>query len=163
MLGVNLQRDNFQMEGPVRVMKQLEAMSSILEVTDADMLKHLVLVGADNFLFAFRMLLVLFRRELSIAEALYMWEVRTTHLLRHFISRLLIQDLRYVGILLRYLKPHLGVKQWGMYVSYPSTLATNPRVLGRFLAPNWLCSIVTIKSVFWKKLVCRTITILSYD
>lgn len=68
-------RDNFQMEGPVRVMKQLEAMSSILEVTDADMLKHLVLVGADNFLFAFRMLLVLFRRELSIAEALYMWEM----------------------------------------------------------------------------------------
>jgi hypothetical protein len=56
-------------------MKQLEAMSKILEVTDADMLKHLVLVGADNFLFAFRMLLVHFRRELSFPEALYMWEV----------------------------------------------------------------------------------------
>ncbi|KAG0606365.1 hypothetical protein M758_9G135600 [Ceratodon purpureus] len=68
-------RDNFQMEGPIRVMKQLDAMSKILEVTDADMLKHLVLVGADNFLFAFRMLLVLFRRELSFPEALYMWEM----------------------------------------------------------------------------------------
>lgn len=59
----------------MRVMKQLEAMPKILDVTDADMLKHLVLVGADNFLFAFRMLLVLFRRELSFPEALYMWEV----------------------------------------------------------------------------------------
>jgi hypothetical protein len=68
-------RDNFQMDGPVRVMKQLEAMPKILEVTDADMLKHLELVGADNFLFAFRMLLVLFRRELSFAEGLYMWEM----------------------------------------------------------------------------------------
>lgn len=68
-------RDNFQMDGPIRVMKQLEAMSKILEVTDADMLKHLVLVGADNFLFAFRMLLVHFRRELSFPEALYMWEM----------------------------------------------------------------------------------------
>lgn len=48
----------------MRVMKQLEAMPKILDVTDADMLKHLVLVGADNFLFAFRMMLVLFRREL---------------------------------------------------------------------------------------------------
>lgn len=78
VLGViSLQRDNFQMEGPIRVMKQLEAMSKILEVTDSDMLKHLVLAGADNFLFAFRMLLVLFRRELSFPEALYMWEVCT--------------------------------------------------------------------------------------
>ena len=68
------------MEGPIRVMKQLEAVSKILEVTDADLLKHLVLAGADNFLFAFRMLLVLFRRELSFAEALYMWEVWTLHL-----------------------------------------------------------------------------------
>lgn len=64
-----VQRDNFQMDGPVRVMKQLEAMPKILEVTDADMLKHLVLVGADNFLFAFRMLLVLFRQSSRLPKA----------------------------------------------------------------------------------------------
>ena len=71
------------MEGPIGVMKQLEVLSKIFELTDADMLKHLVLTGADNFLFAFRMLLVLFRRELSFGEALYMWEVSFLYLLGH--------------------------------------------------------------------------------
>lgn len=68
-------RQNFQMEGPVGVMKQLEALSRILEVTDPQMSKHLAGVGADNFLFAFRMLLVLFRREMSFVESLCMWEM----------------------------------------------------------------------------------------
>ncbi|CAM6089462.1 unnamed protein product [Calypogeia fissa] len=68
-------RQNFQMEGPVGVMKQLEALSRILEVTDPQMSKHLAGVGADNFLFAFRMLLVLFRREMSFGESLCMWEM----------------------------------------------------------------------------------------
>ncbi|KAJ7531511.1 hypothetical protein O6H91_14G046900 [Diphasiastrum complanatum] len=68
-------RHNFQMEGPVGVMKQLTALTKILELTDLHMSKHLVLIGADSFLFAFRMLLVLFRRELSFGEALCMWEM----------------------------------------------------------------------------------------
>ncbi|KAJ7297056.1 hypothetical protein O6H91_Y082300 [Diphasiastrum complanatum] len=68
-------RQNFQMEGPIGVMKQLEALAKILELTDMHMFKHLALIGADNFLFAFRMLLVLFRRELSFGEALCMWEM----------------------------------------------------------------------------------------
>ena len=56
-------------------MKQLEALSNIMEVADAQMFKHLVETGSDSFLFAFRMLLVLFRRELTFGEGLYMWEV----------------------------------------------------------------------------------------
>ncbi|XP_058094276.1 uncharacterized protein LOC131240186 isoform X2 [Magnolia sinica] len=68
-------RDNFQMEGPTGVMKQLQALWKILELTDAEMFRHLSLIGAESLHFAFRMLLVLFRRELSFDEALCMWEM----------------------------------------------------------------------------------------
>ncbi|KAL3689458.1 hypothetical protein R1sor_015767 [Riccia sorocarpa] len=68
-------RQNFQMEGPVGVMKQLEALPKIMEVADPQVYRHLCAIGADNFLFAFRMLLVLFRRELSFGESLGLWEM----------------------------------------------------------------------------------------
>lgn len=69
------QRENFQMEGPTRVMKQLRALWHILELTDKEIFTHLSKIGAESLHFAFRMLLVLFRRELSFNEALSMWEV----------------------------------------------------------------------------------------
>lgn len=68
-------RENFQMEGPTGVMKQLQALWKILERTDAVLFEHLSLIGAESLHFAFRMLLVLFRRELSFNEALFMWEM----------------------------------------------------------------------------------------
>ncbi|KAG5560929.1 hypothetical protein RHGRI_004081 [Rhododendron griersonianum] len=68
-------RENFQMEGPTGVMKQLQSLWRILELTDKEMFAHLSHVGAESLHFAFRMLLVLFRRELSFNEALCMWEV----------------------------------------------------------------------------------------
>lgn len=70
-----LQRENFQMEGPTGVMKQLEALWHILEVVDREIFAHLSHIGAESLHFAFRMLLVLFRREISFNEALCMWEV----------------------------------------------------------------------------------------
>ena len=69
------QRENFQMEGPTRVMNQLRALWHILELLDKEMFAHLSKIGAESLHFAFRMLLVLFRRELSFNEALSMWEV----------------------------------------------------------------------------------------
>lgn len=63
------------MEGPTGVMKQLQALWKILELTDTEMFEHLSAVGAESLHFAFRMLLVLFRRELSFNESLCMWEV----------------------------------------------------------------------------------------
>ncbi|XP_058202302.1 uncharacterized protein LOC131316846 isoform X2 [Rhododendron vialii] len=69
------QRENFQMEGPTGVMKQLQSLWRILELTDKEMFAHLSHVGAESLHFAFRMLLVLFRRELSFNEALCMWEM----------------------------------------------------------------------------------------
>ncbi|KAJ4723561.1 Ypt/Rab-GAP domain of gyp1p superfamily protein, putative isoform 1 [Melia azedarach] len=68
-------RDNFQMEGPTGVMKQLQELWHILELTDREMFSHLSHIGAESLHFAFRMLLVLFRRELSFGEALCMWEM----------------------------------------------------------------------------------------
>ncbi|KAG0493207.1 hypothetical protein HPP92_004201 [Vanilla planifolia] len=68
-------RENFQMEGPTGVMKQLQALWKILELTDAVLFEHLSVIGAESLHFAFRMLLVLFRRELSFTEALFMWEM----------------------------------------------------------------------------------------
>ncbi|RZC64191.1 hypothetical protein C5167_025963 [Papaver somniferum] len=68
-------RENFQMEGPTGVMKQLESLWRILELTDKETFSHLSLIGAESLHFAFRMLLVLFRRELSFNEALCMWEM----------------------------------------------------------------------------------------
>ncbi|XP_027341512.1 small G protein signaling modulator 1 isoform X2 [Abrus precatorius] len=68
-------RENFQMEGPTRVMKQLRALWHILELLDKEMFSHLSKIGAESLHFAFRMLLVLFRRELSFNEALSMWEM----------------------------------------------------------------------------------------
>lgn len=68
-------RENFKMEGPTGVMKQLQALWHILELTDREMFSHLSHIGAESLHFAFRMLLVLFRRELSFNEALCMWEM----------------------------------------------------------------------------------------
>ncbi|XP_015886655.3 uncharacterized protein LOC107421836 isoform X1 [Ziziphus jujuba] len=68
-------RENFQMEGLTGVMKQLQALWNILELTDREMFAHLSRIGAESLHFAFRMLLVLFRRELSFSEALCMWEM----------------------------------------------------------------------------------------
>lgn len=69
------QRENFQMEGPTGVMKQLQAIWKIMELTDVELFDHLSAIGAESLHFAFRMLLVLFRRELSFDESLIMWEV----------------------------------------------------------------------------------------
>ncbi|XP_073119309.1 uncharacterized protein [Henckelia pumila] len=68
-------RENFKMEGPTGVMKQLQVLWHVLELTDREMFSHLAEIGAESLHFAFRMLLVLFRRELSFTEALCMWEM----------------------------------------------------------------------------------------
>ncbi|XP_043817690.1 small G protein signaling modulator 1 isoform X3 [Manihot esculenta] len=67
--------ENFQMEGPTGVIKQLQALWHILEFTDREIFAHLSRIGAESLHFAFRMLMVLFRRELSFNEALQMWEM----------------------------------------------------------------------------------------
>ncbi|KAK4425017.1 hypothetical protein Salat_1695300 [Sesamum alatum] len=53
----------------------LQALWHILELTDREIFSHLSRIGAESLHFAFRMLLVLFRRELTFNEALCMWEM----------------------------------------------------------------------------------------
>lgn len=79
------------MEGETGVMKQLQTLWHILKLTDREMFSHLSHVGAESLHFAFRMLLVLFRRELSFTEALCMWEV----CLLKILLPLLLLNLRY--------------------------------------------------------------------
>ncbi|XP_057546455.1 uncharacterized protein LOC130825312 isoform X1 [Amaranthus tricolor] len=68
-------RENFRMERQTGVMKQLQSLWHILRLTDREMFSHLSQIGAESLHFAFQMLLVLFRRELSFPEALCMWEM----------------------------------------------------------------------------------------
>ncbi|KAK8332820.1 hypothetical protein V6Z12_A10G163500 [Gossypium hirsutum] len=68
-------RENFEVDGPTGVMKQLQALWHILEFTDREIFAHLSNIGAESLHFAFPMLLVLFRRELSFNESLRMWEM----------------------------------------------------------------------------------------
>ncbi|XP_021901977.1 TBC1 domain family member 15-like [Carica papaya] len=68
-------RANFQMEEPTGVMKQLQTLWHILQLTDREMFSYLWQIGAESLHFAFRMLLVLFRWELSFNDALRMWEI----------------------------------------------------------------------------------------
>lgn len=48
------------------------------------LISHLICVAEDldggEYLFAFRMLMVLFRREFSFVDALYLWEVSANEL-----------------------------------------------------------------------------------
>ncbi|MBA0570418.1 hypothetical protein Golob_004079, partial [Gossypium lobatum] len=74
-------RENFKIDGPTGVMKQLQALWHILEFTDREIFAHLSNIGAESLHFAFPMLLVLFRRELSFNESLRMWEVRALGLI----------------------------------------------------------------------------------
>uniref|UniRef100_A0ACD5W7Y6 Uncharacterized protein n=2 Tax=Avena sativa TaxID=4498 RepID=A0ACD5W7Y6_AVESA len=68
-------RENFQIEGPIGVIKQLESLWKIMELSDTELFEHLSAIGAESLHFGFRMLLVLFRRELSFEESLSMWEM----------------------------------------------------------------------------------------
>ena len=87
------------MEGPTGVMKQLQSLWHILEFTDKEIFAHLSLIGAESLHFAFRMLLVLFRRELSFNEALCMWEVCACSLSFSLVKRWLWQICQNHGII----------------------------------------------------------------
>ena len=52
MLFTSLQRENFQMEGPTGVRKQLQSLWHILELTDREMFAHLTHIGAETLHFA---------------------------------------------------------------------------------------------------------------
>ncbi|KAM3318828.1 hypothetical protein ACQJBY_036147 [Aegilops geniculata] len=72
-------RGNFRCtQQSVGVENQLQHLASIIQVLDPKLHDHLETLGGGDYLFAFRMFMVLFRRELSFGDSLYLWEVNTS-------------------------------------------------------------------------------------
>ncbi|VAI40942.1 unnamed protein product [Triticum turgidum subsp. durum] len=69
-------RGNFRCtQQSVGVENQLQHLASIIQVLDPKLHDHLERLGGGDYLFAFRMFMVLFRRELSFGDSLYLWEI----------------------------------------------------------------------------------------
>ncbi|KAJ8435915.1 hypothetical protein Cgig2_013262 [Carnegiea gigantea] len=69
-------RGNFQSTGrSVGVESQLGNLASVCQVIDPKLHQHLETLGGGDYLFAIRMLMVLFRREFSFCDSLYLWEM----------------------------------------------------------------------------------------
>eukprot|EP00249_Psilotum_nudum_P023147 c28759_g2_i6 orf=849-2477(+) len=73
---MNRLRENFRCtEHSVGVQKQLANLGSVIHAVDPKLHQHLDDLGGGNYIFAFRMVMVLFRREFSFADSLYLWEM----------------------------------------------------------------------------------------
>ncbi|VFQ95204.1 unnamed protein product [Cuscuta campestris] len=69
-------RGNFRCtDKSVGVEIQLTNLASVTQVIDPKLHQHLETLGGGDYLFAFRMLMVLFRREFSFGDSLYLWEM----------------------------------------------------------------------------------------
>ncbi|WKA12415.1 hypothetical protein VitviT2T_029797 [Vitis vinifera] len=69
-------RGNFRCtDSSVGVETQLSNLALITQVIDPKLHQHLETLGGGDYLFAFRMLMVLFRREFSFGDSLYLWEM----------------------------------------------------------------------------------------
>ncbi|GLU23576.1 hypothetical protein SLE2022_395690 [Rubroshorea leprosula] len=69
-------RGNFRCtESSVGVETQLTNLAAVTQVIDPKLHQHLEALGGGDYLFAFRMLMVLFRREFSFCDSLYLWEM----------------------------------------------------------------------------------------
>lgn len=69
-------RENFKCgTSSVGVQAQLSTLSQIIKVIDPKLHQHLEVLDGGEYLFAFRMLMVLLRRELSFVDTLYLWEL----------------------------------------------------------------------------------------
>lgn len=69
-------RGNFRCtESSVGVETQLSSLASITQVIDPKLHRHLETLGGGDYLFAVRMFMVLFRREFSFCDSLYLWEM----------------------------------------------------------------------------------------
>ncbi|GMI76150.1 hypothetical protein like AT4G28550 [Hibiscus trionum] len=69
-------RDNFRCDTTsIGVQSQLVTLSQVIKTVDPKLHQHLEELDGGEYLFAFRMLMVLFRREFSFIDSLYLWEV----------------------------------------------------------------------------------------
>ncbi|KAI9122017.1 hypothetical protein K1719_006706 [Acacia pycnantha] len=69
-------RENFRTSASsMGVQSQLGTLSQIMKTIDPQLHQHLEDLDGGEYLFAFRMLMVLFRREFSFVDTLYLWEL----------------------------------------------------------------------------------------
>ncbi|KAK7342536.1 hypothetical protein VNO80_25491 [Phaseolus coccineus] len=69
-------RGNFRCTAnSVGVEAQLSNLATITQVIDPKLHQHIEEIGGGDYLFAFRMIMVLFRREFSFCDSLYLWEM----------------------------------------------------------------------------------------
>ncbi|XP_042515533.1 GTPase-activating protein gyp7-like isoform X2 [Macadamia integrifolia] len=69
-------RGNFKTSvSSIGVQSQLSVLAEIIKVVDPKLHQHLENIDGGEYLFAFQMLVVLFRRELSFVDAIYLWEL----------------------------------------------------------------------------------------
>ena len=67
-------RENFRTDED-GIMKQINAVKGVLATLRPELLEKLTAIGAGSCYFAYRMLLVYLRRELSLRDAMFLWEV----------------------------------------------------------------------------------------
>ncbi|KAJ3691495.1 hypothetical protein LUZ61_020659 [Rhynchospora tenuis] len=84
-------RGNFKSTATsIGVRSQLMTLSNIIKTVDPKLHEHIENLDGGEYLFAFRMLMVLFRREFSFVDTLYLWEVSLSLCLSlslsHFLS-----------------------------------------------------------------------------
>ncbi|XP_048337451.2 uncharacterized protein LOC107425770 isoform X2 [Ziziphus jujuba] len=69
-------RDNFRCSAnSMGVQTQLGTLAQIVRAINPKLHQHLEEMDGGEYLFAFRMLMVLFRREFSFVDSLYLWEI----------------------------------------------------------------------------------------
>ncbi|XVF51220.1 hypothetical protein PTKIN_Ptkin04bG0167200 [Pterospermum kingtungense] len=67
-------RHNFRLD-EVGIRRQLNIVSKIINCKDIDLYRHLEMLQAEDCFFVYRMVVVLFRRELNFEQTLCLWEV----------------------------------------------------------------------------------------
>ncbi|XP_072968802.1 rab GTPase-activating protein 22-like [Typha angustifolia] len=69
-------RGNFKCtSNSIGVRSQLSTLSTVIKAVDPKLHEHIENLDGGEYLFAFRMLMVLFRREYSFVDSLYLWEL----------------------------------------------------------------------------------------
>uniref|UniRef100_A0A7N0U9S0 Rab-GAP TBC domain-containing protein n=2 Tax=Kalanchoe fedtschenkoi TaxID=63787 RepID=A0A7N0U9S0_KALFE len=69
-------RENFKCTtNSMGVQQQLSTLSEIIKAVDPKLHQHLEYLDGGQYLFAFRMLMVVFRREFSFVDSLFLWEL----------------------------------------------------------------------------------------
>nr|CAB3448283.1 unnamed protein product [Digitaria exilis] len=95
----------------IGVRAQLTTLSSIMKSVDPKLHEHLENLDGGEYLFAFRMLMVLFRREFSFVDTMYLWEVSCLDKISYCIVINLMWSMEYNPNLFSMLESDTGISR----------------------------------------------------